>query len=295
MRKAVVFLFSVLLILCFTACNDLVNMLDVTEPLAGSSEVVTVPVAKAKVIVLSGQSNAAGISRISQLDTADAEKYDAGFENVLIRVTNALSGNNSSDFVKVATGWGDSTGKDAFGPEVGLAEQLAESYPGETIYIIKYAWSGAPLEGGFLSGGFCWDPLCAAIDEGLSLLNGQGLDPEVVAFCWMQGESDACAQGSAKRYERNQKSFVNSLREKYGNFFFIDAGISTVWKFYTCVNNAKRDADCVLERCVFINTNYQGLQTSSFDYAHYDAQSMIRLGHLFGEQIAAHIATESVL
>ena len=295
MRKAVLFLLSLLFVLCFTSCNDLLKIPDVTEPLAGSSEVVTVPAAKAKVIVLSGQSNAAGISQISQLDAADAAKYGAGFENVLIRVTNALSGNNSDSFVKVTTGWGDSTGKDAFGPEVGLAEQLAESYPGETIYIIKYAWSGAPLEGGFLSGGFCWDPLCAAIDQGLSLLKEQGLDPEVVAFCWMQGESDACAQGSAKRYERNQKSFVNSLREKYGNFFFIDAGISTVWKFYTCVNNAKRDADCALERCVFINTNYQGLQTASFDIAHYDAQSMIRLGHLFGEQIAAHITTESVL
>ena len=292
MRKTVVFLLSVLCILSFTSCNDLVNMPDVTEPLAGSSEVVPVSAAKAKVIVLSGQSNAAGISRISQLDADEAAKYEAGFENVLIRVTNALSECNSDSFVKVTTGWGDSTGKDAFGPEVGLAEQLAGSYPGETIYIIKYAWSGAPLEGGFLSGGFCWDPLCAAIDEGLSLLKGQGLDPEIVAFCWMQGESDACAQGSAKRYERNQKSFVNALREKYGNFFFIDAGISTVWKFYACVNNAKRNADCALDRCVFINTNYQGLKTSSFDIAHYDAPSMIKLGNLFGEQIAAHIVNE---
>ena len=292
MRKTVVFLLSVLCILSFTSCNDLVNMPDVTEPLAGSSEVVPVSAAKAKVIVLSGQSNAAGISRISQLDADEAAKYEAGFENVLIRVTNALSERNSDSFVKVTTGWGDSTGKDAFGPEVGLAEQLAGSYPGETIYIIKYAWSGAPLEGSFTPEGICWNQLCQAIDKGLADLKAQDIDPEIVALCWMQGESDACGRGTAKRYEQNQKTFVNALRELYGGFFFIDAGISTVWKFYTCVNNAKRDADCALERCVFINTNYYGLKTSSFDWAHYDAQSMIRLGHLFGEQIASHIVTQ---
>lgn len=291
MRRIVVFL-GVLLILCFTSCSDLLKIPDVTEPFAGSSEVVPIPAAKAKVIVLSGQSNAAGISYISQLDTAEAAKYDAGFESILIRVTNAISGNNSDSFVPVRTGWGDSTDRIVFGPEVGLAEQLSESYPGETIYIIKYAWSGAPLEGAFLPEEICWNELCQAIDDGLADLRAQDLDPEIVAFCWMQGESDACFKGLAKRYETNQKTFVSSLRELYGDFFFIDAGISTVWKFYACVNNAKRDSDCDLERCVFINTNYQGLKTSSFDIAHYDAPSMIRLGNLFGEQIAAHIVNE---
>ena len=292
MLKTVVFMFSMLFVLCLTSCNDLVDMPDVSEPFAGSSEVMTVSPEKAKVIVLSGQSNAAGISRMFQLDTADAAKYEAGFENVLIRVTNAVSGHNSDSFVKVTTGWGDSTGNDAFGPEVGLAEQLSSSYPDETIYIIKYSWSGAPLEGGFLSGGFCWHPLCRAIDEGLAELKNKGLDPEIVAFCWMQGESDACGKGTAKRYEQNQKTFVNALRELYGDFFFIDAGISTVWKFYACVNNAKRNADCALDRCVFINTNYHDLKTADFDIAHYDAPSMLELGHLFGEQIAAHVVTE---
>ena len=292
MRKTIVTLLSALLLLCFTSCNDLLKIPDVREPFAGSSEVMTVPAAKAKVIVLSGQSNAAGISQISQLDAVEAAKYGAGFENVLIRVTNALSGNSSSSFVEVTTGWGDSTDKTAFGPEVGLAEQLSSAYPDETVYIIKYAWSGAPLEGWFTPGDICWNQLRSAIDEGLSELKGKGLDPEVVAFCWMQGESDACSDGPARRYEKNEKTFVGSLRELYGNFFFIDAGISTVWKFYACVNNAKRDADCALDRCVFINTNYHGLTTADFDIAHYDAPSMIRLGHLFGEQISSHIVTE---
>ncbi len=292
MRKTVIILLSVLFALCLTSCKDLLNIPDVTEPFAGSSEIVAVPSAKAKVIVLSGQSNAAGISRISRLVASAAAKYEAGFENVLIRVTNAVSGNNRDTFVKVTTGWGDSTGKDAFGPEVGLAEQLSADYPGETIYIIKYAWSGAPLSGCFTPDGICWNQLCSAIDGGLAELKDKGLDPEIVAFCWMQGESDACDRGTTRSYERNEKLFVSSLRELYGNFFFLDAGISDSWKFYTCVNTAKRDADCALERCVFINSNYHGLKVADFDAAHYDARSMIKLGHLFGEQVAAHIVTE---
>ena len=112
MRKTVIFVLGVFLALCLTSCNDLLKIPDVKEPFAGSSEVVTVPSSKAKVVVLSGQSNAAGISRISQLDADEAARYAAGFENVLIRVTNAISENNTDSFVKVTTGWGDSTAKD---------------------------------------------------------------------------------------------------------------------------------------------------------------------------------------
>ena len=291
MRKAVIILLSAVFTFCFTSCNDLLKIPDVKEPYAGSNETVTVPAAKAKVIVLSGQSNAAGISYISQLDADETAKYGAGFENVLIRVTNAVSENNSDAFVKVTTGWGDSKGRELFGPEVGLAEQLSADYPDETIYIIKYAWSGAPLWSCFTPDGICWNGLCSAIDEGLSELKSQGLDPEIVAFCWMQGESDAVKRGTAESYGRHEKLFVNTLRELYGNFFFLDSGISDSWKFYTAVNTAKRDADLALERCVFINSNYHGLKVADFDNAHYDAQSMIKLGHLFGEQIAAHIKT----
>ena len=292
MRKSIVILLSALLLVCFTSCNDLLKIPDVKEPYAGSSEIMTVPASKAKVIVISGQSNAAGISQVSQLDASEAAKYATGFESVQIRVTNAVSGNNTDTFVKVTTGWGDSTDKAAFGPEVGLAEQLSTDFSGETVYIIKYAWSGAPMEGWFMPGELCWNELCAAIDGGIAELKDKGLDPEVVAFCWMQGESDAVRSGSAEAYEKNEKKFVEELRKLYGNFYFMDAGISDSWKFYTAVNTAKRDNARSQSRWVFINSNQHGLKVATFDTAHYDAQSMIKLGHLFGEQIASHIATE---
>jgi hypothetical protein len=125
----------------------------------------------------------------------------------------------------------------------------------------------------------------------METLRNQGLHPEVVAFCWMQGESDACFISTTRHYGNNQKTMVNSLRERYGNFFFLDAGISTSWTYYARVNNEKKKADCSLGRCVFINSNYYGLKVSASDPAHYDAPSMIRLGHLFGEQVSLHIET----
>ena len=292
MRKTAVILLSILFVFCLTSCKDLLKIPDVTEPISGSSEIVPVSAAKTKVIVVSGQSNAAGVSHVDTLSPEDQAKYGAGFENVLIQVTNAVSENNSNSFVKVTTGWGDNKERAWFGPEVGLAEQLASDYPGEKIYIIKYAWSGAPLEGCFTPGDICWNQLCSAIDSGLSELRDQGLDPEIVAFCWMQGESDACVRSNTEHYYSNQKKMVESLREKYGDFFFLDAGISNSWKFYTALNTYKRNMDNDVARCVFINSNYYGLKVSDFDIAHYDAPSMIRLGHLFGEQIAAHIVTE---
>ena len=292
MKKALILLPAVLFSVMFLiSCDARLNVDDVTELSAGSDEIVSVDAGKTKVIVLSGQSNAAGVAFSDTLTEEEQARYAAGFPDVRIYVVNAVSGNDSDGFVSAATGWGDSTDKSLFGPEVGLSEQLEASYPGEKVYIIKYSWSGAGLEDLFLPGKAGFTGLCNAIDTGLSELRDMGLDPEVVAFCWMQGETDAVSRGTALRYGDNQRTMVESLRSLYGRFFFIDAGISPTWKYYTRVNTAKRDMDCSLERCVFINSNLHGLVVSRTDAAHYDAPSMLELGHLFGEQVAGHIVT----
>ena len=281
---------AVLVLPCLLSCSQFFSG-DVTEPFAGSSEVVTVPASKARVIILSGQSNAAGISFVDTLSSEDRARYAEGFPDVLIRVTNEVSGNNSEGFVKTTTGWGESKGRELFGPEVGLAEQLSSDYPGETFYIIKYTWSGAGLEDKFLPGKAGFRGLCNAINGGMAELRDRGLDPEIIAFCWMQGESDSIYIGPALRYGDNQSDMVKSMRSRYGEFFFMDAGISSssCWKYYTCINNAKQDMDCSLSRCVYINSNYHGLVVSQSDAAHYDAPSMLKLGHLFGQQIKDHM------
>ena len=288
-RFLLLILAAALCVSCLVSCDDRFDVDDVSEPFAGSTETVGVAASKAKVIILSGQSNAAGVSYVSEIQSESAAKYAAGFDDILLNVNNSMSGHDTDGFVKTTTGWGDNHDGIWFGPEVGLAEQLTEEFPGEKFYIIKYAWSGAELESLFLPGKGAYKQLCKAVDDGLAALREQGLDPEVVAFCWMQGESDACKRGPAKRYDGNQMKMVKALRERYGGFFFLDAGISPSWPFYTRVNNAKVYADCVLEHCEYINSNYHGLVVSPNDIAHYDAPSMLKLGQLFGSRIAQHI------
>ena len=288
-RFLLLLLLAPLAVLCLVSCDDRFNVDDVAEPFAGSSGTVTVSASKAKVIILSGQSNAAGVSPVSGIAPEKAAIYAPGFDDILLSVTNSMSGHDTEGFVKTTTGWGDNHDGIWFGPEVGLAEQLTTEFPAEKFYIIKYSWSGAELERRFLPGKGAYKELCKAVDDGLADLREQGLDPEVVAFCWMQGESDACRRGKARRYDGNQMKMVKALRERYGGFFFLDAGISTSWPFYARVNNAKVDADCALEHCEYINSNYHGLVVSTSDIAHYDAPSMLELGHLFGSRIAQHI------
>ena len=100
---------------------------------------------KATVILLGGQSNASGCSRDDYLQqNVTAEKYAEyknGYDNVYI---NYLSGfKTSGGFVKCSTLQGEMDG--GFGPELGLAEKLHESYPDETFFIIKCAWGGTNL------------------------------------------------------------------------------------------------------------------------------------------------------
>ena len=100
---------------------------------------------KAVVILLGGQSNASGCSLDEYLErNVSAEKYAEyrnGYDNVYI---NYLSGlHTSGEFVKCATLQGEIEG--GFGPELGLAEKLSETYPDTTFFIIKFAWGGTDL------------------------------------------------------------------------------------------------------------------------------------------------------
>ena len=183
----------------------------------------------------------------------------------------------------------------AFGPELGMAESLSATYKDETIYIIKYACGGHNLYNDFYPGNKSYEGLVAWIDQSLEILKQQGLEYEIVAFAWMQGESDAINHSTASQYFENEKSFLASLRQRYdsvslpGGFFFLDAGISANWKHYTVVNNAKYKLSNELQRCIFINSNALNLICQTNDKAHLDASSMIKLGQLFATQVELHI------
>lgn len=278
---------------------------------------------KANVIVLAGQSNAVGCSYVDYLSKSFTDgqisKWRGGYENIKI---NYFSHDIKSEgFVKTAFNCSVSD-EDTFGPEVGIADLLDGKYPGKEFFIVKLAFGGVTLYNDFISPsgdgkydpssyadqkadaakalmagetfrpGWCYNELVKILSESLSALEKQGYAPQIKAFCWMQGESDANNEAATASYAHNYAAFVFDVKTAFSSYIkdcrFIDAGISTVWERYERMNAIKRAYAEEHDGAVFIDTIAAGLDTMKEPYeqpdiGHYDAESMIRLGRLFGE------------
>ncbi len=267
---------------------------------------------KAHVIILAGQSNATGNSRIADLPADLQAKYATGYDNILINYNADNSRGVASGFVPVQLG----QGRDAtmFGPEVGLAEYLDTNYPGETFYIIKAAFSGTNLycqwadaAGGVMSAyqGQTYNNFANFVQGALNQLKAEGLDPEIFAMLWMQGESDSMdfmiagmpswTIADADAYSDNLKSLVDRINDRFsedmapGGMAFIDAAIceSSNWALCAIINQEKTDFADESQNHYYLDTNTPDIDTRDHnqDVAHYDADDMIELGHLFGEGV----------
>ena len=268
----------------------------------------------AKVIILSGQSNATGASRVdllkNNLSAEEYAKYANGFENVKIKYVNGATSSGgityttiSDGFENVTVGQGHALSRNNFGPELGLAEYLSETYPDETFYIIKYAIGGAGLHAHFnplnQDRSVCLDALLDTIYEGLFELEAMGLEPKIVSFLWMQGESDASTFNNTYSYYTHQKALVELIRDEFASdasvrgIAFIDAAISNsgFWASWFFINDLKYQYSKESYLNYYIDTNAHGLSVfeENNDLAHYDSLSMLLLGRLFGEKVSEAI------
>lgn len=263
---------------------------------------------KAKVVLLAGQSNAAGCSHVPYLkQKVSAEKfgeYQSGYDNIYINYF-STGFNLSEGFVKAAVGQGDTP--DYFGPEVGIAERLHETCPDDLIFIIKYAWSGTDLFSQWLSPssegktGNLYRDFIRFVKENMDYLASKGYDAEIEAMCWMQGESDSFSVENATNYETHLTNFIADMREDLSSYAaadgigFVDAYIAAnpmYWVYCDLVNASKKAVADASDRNVLIDTNAAGLHCSEEpvptpDMAHYDSESQILLGNLFADQVAA--------
>ena len=274
---------------------------------------------KVPVIILAGQSNAVGVGHSQYLSkTFSPEKVNelmAGYEDILIDYDshNCLS----NGFVPTAPGCtGLSAG--SIGPELGMAEYLHAHHPGEKFYIIKWAYGGSRLWDDWASpakdnyhadadprvpacgqadhAGWCYNGLITLMKASLDRLAAMGLAPDFRAFCWMQGESDACpgSEHMTKAYIDNFKCLMNDFYGVYGcvlgkNCLLVDAGISetSCWAFADQLNAAKKSY-AEQEGHSYLDTVAAGLTTltepeGAPDIAHYDAASYITLGRMFAK------------
>lgn len=274
---------------------------------------------KAEIIVLAGQSNAVGVAHIGYLqrhfDEERIKKFENGYDTVLM---NYYSHDTKSEgFVKTTMRCSEA-GKDTFGPEVGMADVLSLRYPDKTLFIVKCAFGGTDIANNWASPsrgdiydalafaegdeqdehyrkpGWCYNELVKVTNESILILKAQGYEPQIRAFCWMQGESDALDEKNALPYIERYEMLLNDIEKNFGEYMsgcvFVDAGISECWQYYEEINRQKLLHAERTENSFYIDTIACGLDTKNepegeVDWAHYDSDSTIKLGELFAEKI----------
>ena len=279
---------------------------------------------KANVIILAGQSNAVGVGHNKYLpnhfDAKTIQKFYDGYENVLINYFS--HGIRSNGFVKTRVNCTQAA-KDTLGPEVGIAKNLTKRYGNEKFFIIKYAFGGANLykdwlsqssgglydpnssadkyddivgavESGINMGyGWCYNGFIKLMNESIELLKKQGYMPNIRAFFWMQGESDAFSLEAVKRYKGLYDNFIQDIKTNFAPYIadciYVDAGISNFWPCYKEMNELKKE-NAKEKGYVYIDTIGAGLTTDfepieQPDRAHYDSNSIVELGELFAQNI----------
>ncbi len=276
---------------------------------------------KAEIIILSGQSNAVGVGRIECLplhfDEKLIKKWNDGFDKILINYYS--HDKKSNGFVKTTVGCTEAT-KATVGPELGIAEALSEMYPEREYFIVKCAYGGMSLHTDFLSPsgdpkydpeayasqkkniveeygtgdpirpGWAYNELVKILSESVSYLSSIGYEPEVKAFCWMQGENDACLPETTAQYARLYDCMIgdlaNTFKGLFDNCIYVDAGISEIWPLYKELNEIKKTYAESRSDCRYIDTIAEGLTTKNepageVDIYHYDSDCVIKLGKLF--------------
>ena len=245
------------------------------------------------VIVLSGQSNAAGVSPITP--EYQIKYSNVNYKNIFMQFKNVgFDGNGvqytMSENTAFETYYYGMGGSDArfFGPDAALAYYLATT-PGlmdEQWFIIKYTAPGTGLELHWLNNNNLADQMMTYVENCLGNLTEQ-YDVQIHSLLWMQGENDALVEEIAGRYAANEQTLVTMFRNKFAKYAtlpnnqipgsgisFISAGIAptgkdgNIWTYATAVNNAKRD-----NAYIWYAPGTIGSNSALYDYISYFADN----------------------
>lgn len=276
-----------LFFLCSCGDNSNVNSLNINFNFVVNDTLEDGGGKQVKVVLLAGQSNATGVAYVNILKekVSDAvyDKYVSGWQNVYINYNTENGLNKSDGFVHT-----NIESYYTFGPEIGLGEKLGQE--SDEYFIIKYSYGGSDLFRHWDKENEClFKGLVEFTQKSINYLKEKNYIPEIVAMCWMQGESDAYYD-KAEQYYDNTKNFVSNIRQEFGNIKWIDAAISSSWKDYQIVNNSKFEFSKLSDNNYYIDTIAAGLTCNlepedNPDLAHYDTLSQIKLGHLFADAI----------
>ena len=303
--------FIVFLLLCAVAVGGYFGIKSIIDSIPVYTVADSLPDGegkKATVILLAGQSNASGCSIDEYLKSnVSPEKYaeyEAGYDNVYINYY-ASGANRSDEFVKCSVRQGEAGGY--FGPELGLAERLHESYPDRMFFIIKFAWGGTSLSEKWLSPssigktGTLYKHFISYTRASMEYLISKNYDVEIEGMCWMQGESDSFSVEDGTKYESRLKACLFDVRlalRKYAGkdgIGFVDAYIADnpiFWVYCQLVNQSKTKVAESSDLNVIIETRDLITTTEPYDtpdVPHYDSMSEIELGRRFADALSVFI------
>lgn len=243
--------------------------------------------ARVRAFLLGGQSNMVGYGRQDDLPSrADVPG---------VWIWSAAYGRSGS-WQPLGPGFGKNDS--CFGPELSLGSALAETFPADTVVLLKTAIGGTSLAeewrppsrgtpGIFYPFLRTWHGL--ASDQWPW---GGSAFPALSGVFWLQGESDALDSAMAASYAVNLQSFIEDVRHDWQDSSLpwvvgmLDS--TTAWIHVTQIRTAQRLVAAKVPRVALVETI--GLPD---DGAHFDSRGLTELGRLFAEAWLA-LETESL-
>ncbi len=247
--------------------------------------------AKAKVFILSGQSNMSGGGHVSkegfQFEPAVADKvriWDATAEWGKRGIPGKWATLNELQAIKTEARM------HMIGPEFGFAKAMTELYPAEEIHFIKVSRGGTAID--------LWLPdakgkkneltkLLANMKTALENIEG---DYEIMGMLWMQGESDSKTQADAEAYQKKLEQLVALMRKETAkpDLPFVIGRLSTrilespkfKMPFVKTIQSAQEAVANNDKNAYVINTDDLSQRD---DLVHFDQEGQMGLGKRFGE------------
>lgn len=246
---------------------------------------------KAKVFILSGQSNMSGGGHVVpeglQFDPAVGDKvriWDASDVWNKRGILGRWASLSELQAIK------KEMRMDVIGPEFGFARAMSEMYPADEIHLIKVAKGGSPID--------WWLPdakgkanghtsLLANLGNALEKIGG---DHEVMGMLWMQGESDAKTQADAEAYQKKLEQLIALMRKETGqpDLPFVIGKISSrilespkfKMPFVKTVQSGQEAVTKTDKHAYAIDTDDLSQRD---DLVHFDQAGQLGLGKRFGE------------
>lgn len=262
-----------------------------------------------KVFILSGQSNAVGYNDHRQYRHGKLTLAEAFMNQPDILFWDA----SKRSWTTLRVGGSGGSTPHAFGPEIGFSHDMAKLLPNEQVAIVKCAAGGTgiarsrdyndyihslkgfddkdrnwhpPADGS--AAGNLYQQLVKTVQDALAALERDGLNYEVSAFLWMQGEHEAgISARMADDYAMLLKSLMRSIRTDLKTPklpFAVGEVNSHAWAYGEIVRKAqaevcKEDSNSLLVKTTDLSRKGSG------GAAHFDADGMIELGARFAKTV----------